>query len=218
MKNKKKTVAKEVSQEAVSIRRYFIREFTKNVVNAYLNMYPDKFQEIRIKAVAARIKSRHQINNHQPLQVSNEQIPIKKPTMMQMRRMPIMRRPIRYPSRPQPRISELPVQIPQQKQKIVTPIVSLEKIRGFLSDPAVQSVECPGPEKPLLINKSGLIQTAGLILTKEEIDSIMNEISERTKIPVIEGLFKAVYGNLVISAVASQYVGTRFIIQKRLPV
>jgi hypothetical protein len=45
----------------------------------------------------------------------------------------------------------------------------------------------------------------------------MSSISEQTKIPLIPGIFKAVLNNLIITAVLSDYVGTRFIIQKRSP-
>ena len=51
-------------------------------------------------------------------------------------------------------------------------------------------------------------------LSKEEIDQIVRAFSESAKIPSTEGLFKAAFGNLVISAVVSDIVGTRFIIRK----
>ncbi len=91
------------------------------------------------------------------------------------------------------------------------------KINNLLKDPSIQSIECTGQGKPILVNKSGLIQTSNVILTKDEISSILEEISDKTKIPLIQGLFKAMLGNLIITAVISDFVGTRFIMQKKVP-
>lgn len=95
--------------------------------------------------------------------------------------------------------------------------VRFGKITQILLDPTVFSVECPGPGKNLIVNKAGQIQAAPLILTKKEIDEVMDEISEKTRIPIVQGLFKAAVQDLIVTAVVSDYVGTRFIIQKRTP-
>lgn len=99
---------------------------------------------------------------------------------------------------------------PQQKT-----ISGLPHINPLLADPAVQSLECTAPGKPLLVNKGGLIQATNFSLNQDEINTFMREISERTRIPLTQGLFKAFIGNLVITAVISDIIGTRFVIQKR---
>ena len=96
-----------------------------------------------------------------------------------------------------------------------TTILGLDKLDKILADIAVQTVECPGPNKQVLVYKSGSIQTANLSLTGDEIINIMKEVSQKTRIPIMSGVFKAAYGNLVITAVMSEFVGTRFIIQKK---
>jgi len=95
--------------------------------------------------------------------------------------------------------------------------LGLGKIDQIMQDPAVISLECPGPGKNILVNRSGSIQTTPITLSQEEINETMKQISERTKIPLISGLFKAALGNLIITAVISEFVGTRFILQKRSP-
>lgn len=95
--------------------------------------------------------------------------------------------------------------------------INLGKITQFLSDPAVVSVESPGAGKNLMINRSGAIQTSPMSLTKEEIDAIMKEVSDKTRIPLSTGVFKAAFQNLIITAVLSDYIGTRFLIQKKNP-
>ncbi|MFH1425380.1 MAG: hypothetical protein ABIG28_01455 [archaeon] len=96
--------------------------------------------------------------------------------------------------------------------------VNLGKVTSFLRDPAVINIECRGPGKNILVNRSGTIQTTPLILTKDEINSITNEVSNKTRIPLIPGgMFKAAFQDLVMTAVISEFVGTRFLIQKMNP-
>lgn len=96
-------------------------------------------------------------------------------------------------------------------------IESLSKLNFLIADPSVFSIECPGPDKLIVVNKQGMVQATNIMLSKEEIDRIISEFSERTRIPIIQGTFKAVSGKLLITAVISEFVGTRFIIQKRMP-
>jgi len=95
------------------------------------------------------------------------------------------------------------------------PIVSLEKIYPLLKDPTIQSIECSGENKPLTINKFGAIQTTNISLSKEEIDAILKELSEKTRIPLTTGMFKVAYGPIILTATISEFVGTRFIIRRK---
>ncbi len=95
--------------------------------------------------------------------------------------------------------------------------ISLGKVSSILLDPKVISVECPGPEKPLLVNRSGIVQATGIMLNSEEISSFIKDISQKTKIPIISGVFKAAIGSIIVTALISEFVGTRFIIQKIMP-
>ena len=96
-------------------------------------------------------------------------------------------------------------------------ISSLEKLNYLIRDPTIQTIDCPGAGKPITVNRSGLIQATGTILTKDEIQEIMRELSEKTKIPLTPGIFRVAYQNLIITAIISEFVGTRFIIQKGSP-
>jgi hypothetical protein len=95
--------------------------------------------------------------------------------------------------------------------------VNLGKLAGILVDPSVLSIECPGPYKNLLVNRSGSIQTSAITLTPEEINAIMHNVSEQTRIPLTPGVFRAAVQDLIVTAVLSDFVGTRFVIQKRNP-
>jgi hypothetical protein len=96
-------------------------------------------------------------------------------------------------------------------------VEALNKLNNLMLDPTVQTIECPGPGKQVTVYRSGFIQNTNIFLTTDEIKKIMSEISEITKIPIIPGVFKAALGNFVITSVVSEFVGTRFIIQKKEP-
>ena len=53
-----------------------------------------------------------------------------------------------------------------------------------------------------------------VILDQPEISMIIEMFSREARIPVVGGILKAAVGNLVISAVISDFVGSRFIINK----
>ena len=116
-----------------------------------------------------------------------------------------------------PEIPKLP-KFPKIRAQNMTPVQNpIEKISTILKDPSVLGLECLGPGKFILVNHSGKIQTTPLAFSKENIDEVMSYISQKTSIPLIQGVFKTVLGNLLVTAVISDFVGTRFIIQKRMP-
>ena len=94
----------------------------------------------------------------------------------------------------------------------------LGKIEPILQDSMVQTIECTGPGKNILVNKYGKINVTKIILSKEEIDEIITNFSKLARIPLVEGILKAAIGNLVISAVTSELVGSRFIINRINPI
>jgi len=103
-----------------------------------------------------------------------------------------------------------------QTQRIIPPqqSPSLIKLSPFLLDSSITSIECSGPEKNLIVHQLGVIKTIPLMLTQKEIEDIMQEFSRRTKIPLIPGVFKTAIDNFIVSAVISEFVGTRFYIEK----
>lgn len=103
-----------------------------------------------------------------------------------------------------------------QNQRLLPPIqgMSLTRISSLLRDPTITNIECSGPEKNIVIRQLGKTKVIPLILTEKEINDIMQEFSVRTKIPLIGGVFKAAIDNFVVSAVISEFVGTRFYIEK----
>lgn len=116
---------------------------------------------------------------------------------------------VHVPSRPSP---------PEFKPQI-TPIQELDlgKLNFLINDNRVTVIECPGPGKFILARTAGRVEVTKISLSEEEIKNIIEKFSEKTKIPVISGLFKAAIGNLILTAVISELVGSRFIITKITP-
>ncbi|MEK6928772.1 MAG: hypothetical protein AABW65_02350 [Nanoarchaeota archaeon] len=102
---------------------------------------------------------------------------------------------------------------PPSPELIIT--LGMPKIDNILSDPLVETLECTGPGKNIVVSKGGRMYSMDVTLYEEEIKKIMQEISEKTRIPLLSGVFKAAYGNYIITSVMSDFIGTRFMIQKK---
>ncbi|HJX50872.1 MAG TPA: hypothetical protein VJ438_05425 [Candidatus Nanoarchaeia archaeon] len=101
-------------------------------------------------------------------------------------------------------------------QPIPTPIqVDLGKLNPLIKDPMVQTIECHGPDKKIIVRTPSERETE-ISLTKEEINNIVKTFSEHTKIPAEEGVFRVALGRIVFTAIISDIVGTKFMIKKLL--
>lgn len=94
---------------------------------------------------------------------------------------------------------------------------SLGKLDPLILDTKVTTLECPGPGKFVFVKILGRTSPTRITLSEEEIKKAIDTFSKESKIPVIGGLFKAAVGNLIITAVISDFVGSRFIINKYTP-
>ncbi len=134
-------------------------------------------------------------------------------------------RPIQKPIRPAPKMyskngmnrerSPPPKSIP-----LVQPrpgFIDLGKLNFLIVDPWVQTIECHGSDKNVTVRKGGRTLMTPITLTDQEIRRVIESFSRETKIPLIEGILKTAYENLLITAIVSEYVGGRFIIQKINP-
>jgi len=93
----------------------------------------------------------------------------------------------------------------------------LRKIEPLIQDSAVQTIECPGAGKNILVKARNKINSTKIILKEAEIKNIINHFSMHAKIPIMGGILKAAVDNIIISAIASEYVGSKFIISKKSP-
>lgn len=94
---------------------------------------------------------------------------------------------------------------------------SLIKIDSLIRDNQITAIECAGPGKPLIVRSLGRVSPTRISLSEEEIKKIIETYSLYSRIPMMEGVFKAAVGNTLITAVISDFVGSRFIINKFTP-
>ena len=91
------------------------------------------------------------------------------------------------------------------------------KIAPMLGDTSVSTIECPGPEQPLVIIRAGRRQFTQIRLTQEEITDIFETVSEKARIPLLDGMFRAAVDHFSLSGIVSDMVGNRFVIHKQTP-
>lgn len=192
-----------------SIQEQFLESLIKNLIEAQ----KDK-NRMYLFDKDPYIQQSNQIKIAQPVRIPLPS-PIQKPITSIIRppfNSQIVRKPIANYNNPQPSM------LPQQNysQQITSSnITGLKKVIPFLENPSIRGIECSGPDKPLLINKQGIVESIPIMLSNEEINSIIKEISQKTRIPLLPGLFKAIFGNHILTAVISEFVGSRFIIERR---
>ncbi|VVB82850.1 Uncharacterised protein [uncultured archaeon] len=123
------------------------------------------------------------------------------------------------------RIIRQPLMIPEAKLpahlEYLKPIpvpgveIDLSKINPLIKDPAVRVIEGNQDENVIVSGAMGTKPTS-IILNKEDIDRIINKFSEVSKIPVTSGIYRVVVGNLILSAIISEVISSRFVIRKML--
>ncbi|MCK4553331.1 hypothetical protein KAT80_03945 [Candidatus Pacearchaeota archaeon] len=92
--------------------------------------------------------------------------------------------------------------------------IDLGKLNPLIKDPLVNSIECSGTDEPVTVRGKMGIKKTNIILNKEEIDQTIKKFSETAKIPMHEGVLKIAAGRLILSAVISDIIGSKFIIKK----
>lgn len=90
-----------------------------------------------------------------------------------------------------------------------------ESLNSLIRNPSINEIECIGADNPLMVKIRGMTQKTQVKLTIEEIYDLIAEFSQKTKIPIINGSIKAALNNLIITAVLSETLGPRFILQKK---
>lgn len=130
--------------------------------------------------------------------------------------------PIQAPQRKLPG----PLSIPPSKLpphlRYIKPVPAQEKIQlgkldSLANDLSIRAIECNGPDIEIFtIGRNGRKKTE-IILTKEEVEAIVNEFAKKSQIPPTEGVYRVAVGNLLLSAIISEVGEPRFIISKINP-
>ncbi|MEK6848878.1 MAG: hypothetical protein AABX65_04575 [Nanoarchaeota archaeon] len=94
---------------------------------------------------------------------------------------------------------------------------NLTRLKQLISNKNIRTIECSGEGKFLTVKIANSIKHTNIALTKEEIKAIIKEFSEKTRIPVITGVFKARIEDVVFTAIISNIVPLRFVITRVFP-
>lgn len=210
-----------MSQE--NIRSLFLRKYVKNLINNIkvepLNLDVEKKKKVKEREIPQKIEERKKISK-----LDSEMIfslaPSPKKRFAPITATHLTINPQKLLQKKQIVRKPLFQQKTTTKSMIIKPTegyLDLGKLNLLVSDVGVESIECLGPNKGVLVKKSGRVQRTNVILTKEEIKKVIKDFSEKTKIPLTQGTFKAILGNLIITAILSDFVGTKFILQKKNP-
>jgi hypothetical protein len=140
---------------------------------------------------------------------------------------PIMEPPVVPPRRPTnfgvKRVLKIPkVTLPPYLSNIkpvATNKVSIDlgKLNPFVDDPNVSSLETEGENEPVYVSGSMGRRPTSVKLSRVEIDEVINRFSEMSKIPKKNGMFRVAVGKLLITAMISDSVSPRFVIERMKP-
>ncbi len=92
--------------------------------------------------------------------------------------------------------------------------LNLGKLNPLLADPGVNVIESNGAEQQVIVRGTMGVKPTSIVLTREEINKIIQTFSEKSKIPIGEGAVKIALGRFILSAIISAEAGSRFIIKK----
>ncbi len=203
-----------INTTSKSFRAFFLLNFTKELIRAYgaenfieLKTFVKKEPIQEKKELQKIVKQQIRINFNTNNKINPLQRPIFKPLPQSPMRIPQQRRILRIP---EPR---LPPRL-QYLQPIPSNIeLDLGKLTSFVKDPIIKTIGCNGPGEKITIT-TPIQKTTEVILSKEEIDEIINKFSSASRIPATEGIFRVAVGKLIISAIISEVIGSKFIIKK----
>lgn len=151
-----------------------------------------------------------QLTQNQPIQ-KNQQVITREIEQIS----PIQQKPLIQPRTRE--IQPININAPQNTPQLQPGEINFGKIIFLVKDPFISYIECPGEGQNVIIKKSGQTMKTQIILTKEEMITIIKDFSGKTRIPLIEGLLNARYENLELSAVVSEIITPSFIIRKNIP-
>lgn len=203
---------KDTSKE---FRAFFLLQFTRELIKHSVkkglfeleNVLKEEKNEIKLQ------EKERKKNIHEKIQLRKKLSPSLIKSSNQLPRRPL--KPL--PKRPALIIPQQ--KLPQRLQYIrPTPTaiqIDLGKLNSLIKDPLTRSIECNGADKNILTKgATGQAKTTNIILNDKEVTEIIEKFSTTAKIPVEEGVFKVVVGKLILSAIVSEVIGSKFIIKK----
>jgi hypothetical protein len=218
--------------ESDSAKKIFLIEFTKElIINSAKEKIPKLRERVfggeRIKEMPIRVQIPQRKPPLIPRQIEKEESEkaenvfpefpdyVPKPSQEQIGIAPNAR----IPRRTAPYVLRIPETRLPETFKYLKPApgrveVDIIRLNPLLKDPYVKTIECNGPDEPIIV--SGLMgrKPTGISLNKEEIDDVIKKFSEVSKIPVTTGIYRVVVGKVLFLAIISEVINSKFIIKK----
>ena len=135
----------------------------------------------------------------------------------ELRKAPIIKQRPRIISRQRLKVPEtrLPPQFAYLKPNPTQSIkLNLGKLEPLIQDPSIKIIEVNGANQQVIVKGGMGTMPTNTLLTEEDIDNILQEFSNKSRIPIGEGVTKIALGNYTLSAIISPEAGSRFILKK----
>lgn len=91
--------------------------------------------------------------------------------------------------------------------------IELYKVSSLMENPETKMIIANPDEKVSIVTATGT-EVTDLVLSREDINRIISSFSEKSKIPIKEGVYKVNFRNLTLSAIISEVIGSRFVIKR----
>ena len=225
--------SKQLNKTTKEFRKYFILQFTKELIKnsgsteilELANLLKDEQQQTKDK-VKQIVRIKREIPRIPILQPKLTPSIMQKTTSLQQQEQPSLAPIVKTDERmlsprqqPRQKILRIPRPRTPSRFEYLKPMptkkqIDLGKLNPLVTDPVISFIECNGADENIIVKGSMGMKKTNIRLTKEDIKEVINKFSEKTKIPVQEGVFKVAIGTLIFTAIISEVVSSRFIIQK----
>ena len=124
---------------------------------------------------------------------------------------------------PMPSPKSIPEARPLARPVVIRPLASsnnanhileLGKLNPFIADETITMIQCDGANMPLKIVKERRTEEIDILLSEEEIKSVIKAFANASSQPITEPLFRTSYKGIIFSAVISAFAGSRFTITR----
>jgi len=214
-----------LSQTKDSIRQLFLKKFTAELIlNSKKSEKIEGSKNLGALSEEDEIKAKlKEIISKQTSKIETQKPIIQQPKILQTQPVKVLR-PINkvLPPIPAPKenqeIGETESTFDSVKSALLpSGEIDFGKITPFIRDSIVSSIECRRADEKIMIKKLGQVISTEVQLNENEINSLIKAFSEKTRIPLVEGILKARVNNLEIFAVISKFSTSKFIITKIIP-
>ena len=92
--------------------------------------------------------------------------------------------------------------------------IDFGNLTPLIQNATITMIECPGANKNIIYRTYNVRRASNIILSQAELQNLIMQFSNKAKIPIQNGLFRAWVDRFLISAVIANRLVSSFIIQK----